>query len=80
MSIIDKLLVAINFIRCWQQYLIPNIMSIEIENSDKNKGLANALSELGLFVSTVQVPKGSIPYLEVSRYDLTVNDVAVSNP
>ena len=55
-------------------------MSIEIENSDKNKGLANALSELGLFVETVQVPKGSIPYLKVSRYDLTVNDVSVSSP
>jgi hypothetical protein len=27
MSTIDKLLVAINIIRCWQQYLIPNIMS-----------------------------------------------------
>jgi hypothetical protein len=55
-------------------------MSIETENSDKNKGLANALSELGLFVNTVQVPKGSIPYLEVSRYDLTINNVVVSNP
>lgn len=54
-------------------------MSVEIENSDKNKGLANALSELGLFVKIVQVPKGSIPYLKVSRYDLTVNNVIESN-
>lgn len=32
-------------------------MSIEIENSDKNKGLGNTLSELGLFVTVVQFQK-----------------------
>jgi len=53
-------------------------MSLEIENSDKNKGLSDALKELGLFVREVGVPKGSVPYLQVSRYDLSKGEVKVT--
>lgn len=55
-------------------------MSLKIENSDKNKGLSDALKELGLFVSEVQVPKGDIPYIMVSRYDLSKDGPRTIDP
>jgi hypothetical protein len=43
MSFLDKLLVAINFIRCWQQYLIPNIMSSQLERNLKLQPILNII-------------------------------------